>query len=144
MAGDPESKRLAVGVDTTSAAEARRFLRSTLREWQRPELEDPALLLVSELVTNVVLHARTSGEVVVALHPSALRVEVHDQSDRLPVPKDHGLQAGTGRGLTLVAALSSAWGAEPTGVGKVVWFELAAPTRPVDDGADRRADLPFS
>jgi len=143
MADDPGAKRLAVGVDTASAAAARRFLRSTLQDWHRTELEDVALLLVSELVTNVVLHARTPGEVVVALRPPGLRVEVHDGDDRLPVRKDYGPDAGTGRGMTLLAALSSAWGAEPTSAGKVVWFEVAEPTGR-GDGRDRRADLPFT
>lgn len=138
MAGDPGAKRLAVGVDTASAAVARRFVRATLRDWRRTDLEDVALLLVSELVTNVVLHARTPGEVVVALHRTGLRVEVHDRSDRLPVPKDYGPDAGTGRGLRLLGALSSSWGAEPTGAGKVVWFELSPPA---NDGAGRRIDL---
>lgn len=86
-------------------------------------------LLVSELVTNVVLHARTSFELTFRCLNRRLRFEVRDHSDRLPVPAGHDdPMALSGRGMGMVSILSDAYGAEdlPDG-GKVVWFELEAP-----------------
>lgn len=88
-------------------------------------------LLVSELVSNVVLHARTPCEVRIARQEGRLRVEVHDRSERLP-KRSRGTDplAHSGRGMILVEELSDAHGATalPDGGGKVVWFELAAGT----------------
>lgn len=85
-------------------------------------------LLVSELVTNVVLHARTTFELSFRRRNTRLRFEVRDHCDRLPVSAGHGdLMALSGRGLGMVSILSDDYGTEdlPDG-GKVVWFELEA------------------
>ena len=109
-----------------SARTARRFVDRTLESWGGQGWTDSALLLVSELVTNVVLHARTAMTLVLREAADVLRIEVHDESPRLPTRKTYGVEAGTGRGLMLVEQLSQSWGAEPNseGTGKVVWFEL--------------------
>ena len=54
-----------------------------------------------------------------------MRIEVLDGSDRPPTRRAAGDGDEGGRGITLVDALSAAWGTEPTGRGKKVWFELA-------------------
>ena len=111
-----------------AVAAARRHVRSTLRRMDAEDVEEPAELAVSEVVTNAVLHARTPFTITV--RPSAsggVRVEVADAS---PVPvqvRRLGSSATTGRGLQVVASLSSDWGVEPLpagqGPGKTVWFE---------------------
>src|SRR3954447_17397598 len=103
---------------------ARRFVRDTLSSWGAEEHVDTATLLISELVTNAVLHARSAPEVILVAEGAMLRVEVYDQSPILPARRHYGLQAGTGRGIVLVEEMASEWGAEATRSGKVVWFEL--------------------
>jgi hypothetical protein len=112
--------------DRASPAHARRFVDATLGSWQRGEFAERASLLVSELVTNAVLHAGTPLDVVLRLGADRLRVEVRDGSPRLPERKHYATTASTGRGLLLVEALAAAWGVEEAGGGKVVWFELVA------------------
>src|SRR3954452_9145283 len=110
--------------DTSSAATARRFVRDTLQTWGADQHTDTATLLISELVTNAVLHARCAPEVVLELEGPVLRVEVYDTSPVLPARRHYGLQAGTGRGIVLVEEMATEWGVQPTTGGKVVWFEL--------------------
>ena len=90
-------------------------------------------LLVSELVTNVVLHARTPCEVVMQ-RADVLRIEVIDHDPRPPIRKDHDPEAGSRRGLLLLAGMSSRHGADRDAMGKRVWFEVAWPNG-WDDGA---------
>ena len=109
----------------TSARSARRFVAEMLEAWTLASLSDLATLLVSELMSNVVLHAGTDAVVRLYRLSARVRVEVSDRSPRLPVRKRYSEDATTGRGLDLVDTLSAAWGVEPTSGGKVVWFELA-------------------
>lgn len=95
-----------------------------MHELGQDALSDFAELLVSELVTNAVLHARTSITLQVRRTESGVRIEVIDASPRSPQPRDYSDQATTGRGLTLVESLAAAWGMEPHDRGKTVWFEL--------------------
>jgi anti-sigma regulatory factor (Ser/Thr protein kinase) len=83
-----------------------------------------AELLVSELVTNAILHAHTVIEVTVDQHDDLVRVSVADNSPRSLRKRHHSVDSGTGRGLWLVERLATRWGVEPTSSGKVVWFEL--------------------
>ena len=108
----------------TSAGAARRFVAATLARWGLEELEYTACLLVSELVSNVVLHAETDLDLHVLRAGGGVRVEVHDRNPRLPQRKFYSPTSATGRGMIFVAQLATAWGAEPTPGGKVVWFEL--------------------
>ena len=110
----------------TSAREARRFARSTLLEWGLTAAADVVELLVSELVTNSVLHARSEVEVRLRATESTLRVDVVDGSPRQPVLRTRDDKAMTGRGLALVAELSTEWGVDETPDGKSVWFVVAA------------------
>ncbi|MFE2280385.1 SpoIIE family protein phosphatase [Streptomyces sp. NPDC059454] len=118
-----------------SVAEARRFVRAALGG-AAPDLVDTAQLLVSELVTNVVLHARTEVEVAARVDDGTVHVRVGDRRpDRGLVPHGCPPYAGTGQGLPLVARLSSRRGVETGGGGKTVWFELrpGGPPRYPDD-----------
>jgi anti-sigma regulatory factor (Ser/Thr protein kinase) len=110
----------------SSAALARRFVRTTLVDWQRDHLIELTELLANELVTNSVLHTDSEVELSLNLEGDRLRVEVHDDNPLAPARRDYSLAAATGRGLVLVEELSSDWGSEPANAGKVVWFELGA------------------
>lgn len=85
-------------------------------------------LLVSEVVTNAVLHARSDCHVAVEVGATDIRVEVDDESPEPPVPGSADPSAVTGRGLHFLDELSTAWGWTATdsdGTGKCVWFEVA-------------------
>ncbi len=99
-----------------------------------------AQLLVSEVVTNALLHAGTDMELRTTAAASGVRIEVHDGSGLAPTQRHYGDEAATGRGLGLVESLASAWGIEPTGSGKAVWFELGTVDHPVDHGDEPPAD----
>ncbi|MFG3250495.1 SpoIIE family protein phosphatase [Streptomyces sp. NPDC048187] len=107
-----------------SVAAARRFVGTAL-DGAAPDLVDTARLLVSELVTNAVLHARTEVEVSVARLDGRVRVRVGDRRPgRGLVPQRCSPYSGTGQGLALVEQLASRYGADGGEAGKTVWFEL--------------------
>ncbi len=109
-----------------SAGIARRFANDVLTDWGVIELADQVSLCVSELVTNALIHTATDVELVLRLSTSAVRVEVVDQSDRLPIVRDRSQDGDTtGRGLTIVEAMADSWGIDTTNGGKSVWFQLA-------------------
>ena len=72
-----------------------------------------AALLVTELVTNAVLHARTAIVLIVDVGPGRVFLRVRDGSDAIPAPRRYGVEAATGRGLALVEQLATAWGVDP-------------------------------
>lgn len=116
--------RIHLDADPVSVGRARRFCATTLDEWgAAADLVATSVLLVSELATNAVVHAR-SGFTVRIERRGALRVEVDDDDPRLPHVRDYPVDAPSGRGMRMVAALAQASGADPNGGGKTVWFEL--------------------
>lgn len=117
---------------------ARRFACDQLAEWDAEHLLDTVSLLVSELVTNALLHARTDCDIVLDLGDRRLRVEVHDGSTVGPSVQRYDDDAATGRGMLLIEALAAAWGARAKGDGKLVWFEVdrTAGADATDDAAD--------
>jgi len=120
--------RLQLPPEPTSAGMARRFVASSLGAGD--EVAELAVLLVSELASNAVLHARTPFELVVDDDGRRLLVEVHDDSSALPTLKDYVAESITGRGLHMVAASADNWGFEARERGKCVWFELAYGSSP--------------
>ncbi|WP_086824839.1 ATP-binding protein [Streptomyces sp. NRRL B-24572] len=127
-ADDPSQSRV-LPCDLESAAVARRLVAAVLACWGLPELTTSAELIVSELVTNAVLHARTCGSsvraVVTRVQDDRVQVAVTDLDQRPPVLVQAGPDEEGGRGLALVAALSECWGCEHRHWGKRVWAELA-------------------
>lgn len=107
---------------------ARRFVGSVLRETLRADeagVVETASLLLSELATNAVLHARTPFTVTVEVSAECVRVEVQDDSPVLPARRAYTVTASTGRGIAIVHDLAADNGSERRGGGKVVWFELS-------------------
>ena len=114
-----------LNADTSSAGQARRFVDEVLGRWRCDALLDDVQLLVSELVTNAVVHAGSDVEVAVRLLSDAVRIEVVDREPMYDLePTVPRRDAESGRGLLLVETLASAWGVEPIEGGKAVWFEV--------------------
>jgi anti-sigma regulatory factor (Ser/Thr protein kinase) len=127
----PAVAELRLAERNTSAALARQFTRATLTGWQSESAHDDIVLVVSELVTNALLHGHGAPVVRLLEEADRIRVEVCDDSPLLPV--SHRVSPASGLGLRVVEQLSSAWGSSRRGRGKVVWCELA--TAPEDDGS---------
>lgn len=125
-------RRIAIKAETrlvpepTSAGEARRFVTKMLADWGVVDTVDLVTLLVSELVTNSVLHAHSIMGLAVELREQTVRVELADRSPAMPVLLELGDGTLTGRGLALVDTCAVRWGVEPHRAGKTVWFEVAA------------------
>lgn len=109
-------------------AGTRHQLRELLHDWADEDQVDSAVLMVSEMVTNVLVH--TDGDALLTARATGpigsrrLRVEVTDVSDELPHKRRPGEMASSGRGLLLMEMLAHAWGVDPRGEGKSIWFEL--------------------
>lgn len=129
---------ISLAADVRSAGEARRFLVATLNGWSATEYRDDAVLLLSELVANAALHAKTEIGVRIELEPDCLRLSVTDGSAGVPTPRHYSDQATTGRGLTLVITLARRWGVDPNpGGGKTVWAEVGGDraVRPAEESS---------
>jgi PAS domain S-box-containing protein len=109
--------------DPASAGRARRLLREVLGAAGQDQWAEPTELACTELVTNAVLHAHTPITLTVEASRAELLVRVADRSPVLPLLRSYDPQATTGRGLSLVAALSSGHGIGAAGPdGKTMWF----------------------
>ncbi|MFC8517485.1 ATP-binding protein [Streptomyces sp. NPDC057257] len=109
-----------------SAATARRLLCSSLSVWGLDDLADDGAVIVSELVTNAVQHARRESIRVTIERPGEGRVRlgVVDFSKRQPERRNPDSEDERGRGLALVDELAADWGTELLPWGKRVWAEL--------------------
>ena len=127
--------QLEVRPDPSEVGRARRWARSRLAgsgiRADEP-LAETLVLLVSELVTNAVVHTGRSavlrlvlpGAVTEETEEATVRLEVDDVSDRAPVLRCAGGEATGGRGLALVDGLADRWGWSREGTGKRIWCEL--------------------
>ncbi|MGH7910799.1 MAG: ATP-binding protein [Candidatus Dormibacteraceae bacterium] len=113
-----------------SVGDARHFVQRVLLEWGAEVCDTEASLLITELATNSVIHAKSPFDVTMTLDERGLRISVSDRSSRLPLPKTYSMKATTGRGLRLVAAYADAWGVEPHRKGKTVWCALRFDSQP--------------
>lgn len=113
---------------TDSVPRARRFARHELRE-SAADVET-AVLLVSEVVTNAVLHARSHLVLQVDDRGMHAWVSVTDASPMTPRVHNFVVESPTGRGMRLLEQLAVRWGVDPgeDGAGKVVWFEVGEPS----------------
>ena len=133
--------RYAVAAEPGSCKEARDFVAGTLSRWGMSEVGCDAIVVISELVTNALRHARpprAAGrviEVVLSGGPRQLLCAVTDSCQKSPVLRQPDYVSETGRGLHVVASLSVAWGWLPLGErGKAVWAALGLPV--LKDGPD--------
>ena len=124
---------------TASVPVARRFVRARLVDDAARSADgradasvdvDTATLLVSEVVTNAILHARSAVTLTVDVPEDVVRITVRDGSPVQPRVHAFAPTSATGRGLLLLDHLAKRWGVEPDPVtrGKVVWFEVGEPS----------------
>ena len=125
------SAQFASSVETPTLARRQldRWLPAWLGEGERGALR----LLVSELVTNALLHARSAPAVEVTRDGDRIRCVVLDDSPMVPRRRHYASDAVTGRGIALVETLATRWGSERNGPGKRVWFELDTNSRDEDN-----------
>ena len=108
-----------------SVASVRRYTVGVCRAEGLDGLADTAALLVSEVATNALVHGSGDVQVEAWVEAEVLRVEVSDAEPRLPRRRAARELDEGGRGLALLDALSTAWGADSRDGGKTVWFTLA-------------------
>lgn len=112
--------------EAASASLARRLVAAAVSATGHQELVEAATLLVSEVVTNSLLHAGTDMRLRCHRTAAGIRVGVFDRSPLLPRVRHYAPEASTGRGLGLLSALATRWGTEREHDGKTLWFELDA------------------
>lgn len=122
----PTTVSLVLRSDLASVRRARAFVE---QECQRLRIDDDrchdAALMVSELVTNAIVHGRSDARLcIIAATDHVLRIEVSDGDSRHPEPVSQDDAALDGRGLVIVDALSTDWGVRDEVLGKTVWFEV--------------------
>jgi anti-sigma regulatory factor (Ser/Thr protein kinase) len=124
----PQSEVSSMSFQAGWSAAAPRMARQAMREWladvpcSNAVVED-ALVVVSELTTNALMHAGSAATVVASFDHGRLRVEVHDE-DPMPPQLRAQPDASGGWGLRVVAALADGWGWLATSSGKQVWAEM--------------------
>lgn len=120
-----------LAADGRAAAQARRLVRQCLGAWGMTELEDTAVLLTSELVTNVLIHTSSPPRLSITRAGVGVRVTISDDSPVIPRQRRQTFEATTGRGVRLLAQLADDWGCEPEPEGgKTVWFVLTGAADP--------------
>jgi anti-sigma regulatory factor (Ser/Thr protein kinase) len=130
-------KAVGYGPMTATVPLARHWLSKQLRAWDLAQLEPDASLLVTELVTNAIVHAHSQVHVTATVADGLLEVAVSDHEPRVSMPYSHesvGLSVPIaedaelsegGRGMGLVDVISDAWGVATLDAGKQVWFRLS-------------------
>ncbi len=118
---------VALPAEPESAVRARSVVGRVLTGRRLAAVADDALLLVSEVVTNAVLHARSDLVLRVHQEGDRLRVSVDDREGTRMPRRVSGDDGESGWGLKIVDMLARGWGVETTGDGKRVWFDLAIP-----------------
>ena len=125
-----EASTTKLGLELPRTREAPRLARQRLAEWASADLDGPELhdakLLVTELVTNALVHGRGKIEIRAELDENRVLVEVVDQGHGFArIIREHDFDQVGGRGLNLVDALASRWGVHDGS--SHVWFELERP-----------------
>lgn len=128
-----------LAADTRSPALARRLVEGVLTKTGLGQLLDDALLLVTELVTNAVVHAGTQLELELVAGAEGIRVEVSDGNHgRISVDDQPATSREGGRGLYLLHTLATEWGMHYRAAGKAIWFTLTTAPAPAATVVDAR------
>jgi len=127
--GEPRNdQRIALDLEpeVSAARQCREVITSACARWGRDELVEPACIVVTELVNNVVAHAGTSMVVLIATLGEAVSVAVRDRSVATPSYRGAPVSptAAGGRGMLLIDAVAGRWGSLALADGKVVWALL--------------------
>ncbi len=131
----PRSIELELREGREPARRARAFCHGVLSTWQVPDHKrEDIVLVVSELVTNAILHGGAAEQLRLRRTDRRVVIEVFDHGRRMPHPRAADFKAESGRGLHLVARLADRWGARPVGAGKAVWCEFDTPLLEVSGG----------
>jgi hypothetical protein len=120
-----QQRRFRLTREPAAAAEARGQVRALIRTWKVPVDPDIAVLLTSDVVTSAIMHGH--GEtvmLVVRCSRGHLRIDVSDTSRSLATGVSEPSAGENGRGLALVAALSTEWGSFRIPAGEAVYFTL--------------------
>jgi hypothetical protein len=104
---------------------ARRFVTEVLRERGDTDLIEDATMIVSEMATNAVVHARSRFQVAVHFQRGTVTLSVSDTSPALPAARRPAPSDANCHGLQVVGALARDWGYSPARAGKSAWAELA-------------------
>lgn len=111
--------------DLASVGSARRWVRDALEADNSPEdVVELAVLLTSEVVTNAVVHGRSSVEISIERRETRVRIGVADSDQGFIRRRTGDLSSLSGRGVELVESMASSWGINRFLSGKQVWFEL--------------------
>ncbi|WP_188189401.1 ATP-binding protein [Nonomuraea sp. SYSU D8015] len=111
----------------SGVGKARSLVRAELTGWGREDVIDDCLLIISELVTNAVRYGGSAYALRLEDREDRLYGEVFDPGDGEPRPCSPDVEALSGRGLQIVAAIADDWGVTAANGGKVVWFSVLAP-----------------
>jgi len=131
-------RTLGLPLDPASVGLARRMVGEVLDGRTHRDVLESARLLVSEVVTNAIVHARSEVGLTVSVLDDSVRIEISDHSPHLPTLRSYDRTSTTGRGLDLVHTLATDSGVVTHGDGKIVWFTLGVP-----GGAPDRASAPL-
>ncbi|MEU1200023.1 SpoIIE family protein phosphatase [Streptomyces sp. NPDC005813] len=119
--------------DLQGVRAARTFVDHHLSSWGLAELTDPLQLVISEIVTNALIHAGSDVDVRLRAYADHVRLEVRDSDSNPPVPsplassEESNSEAEHGRGLLIVEALAEPWDSSPNGRGKTVSLNMPIP-----------------
>ncbi|MFJ2029740.1 ATP-binding protein [Streptosporangium sp. NPDC087985] len=111
--------------DLEAVGKARRLAREALATWGMPVVAEDVTMVVSELVSNAIVHGKAPITLSLHQYGRIVRGEVTDHSTVWPTPIPAGPNEEHGRGLAIVTAYADRWGVEPAQDGKTVWFICA-------------------
>lgn len=122
-----DARSLRIARHLGAGTEARELVRRAVVDWGFEAIADTAFIVATELVVNAITHAGESCLLELSRVSGAMRVEVTDAGGGTPEPQAHDIFAEGGRGVVLVASMSTSWGVEAVPGGKRVWAEIALP-----------------
>lgn len=126
----PRGVRRQFPAEAGSARAARVWSEPVLRTWGMNGSTSSALIVISELVTNAIVHGHDPIEVSMTCRDGSVRVAVSDGGGGAVAPADPAEREVGGHGLHLVEAMSLAWGVDDTPAGKTVWADLGLDDKP--------------